>query len=113
VRRVLGNRVLLWLGMLSYAFYLWHLPILTKLSRGGVAESIGGTAFTILGFICTTAVAAASWYLIERPVQRVLRARERRSPVPSRVGHTPESEGVVQSVADGLNPAGVAVDHLA
>ena len=25
VRKLLGNRVLLWLGLISYAFYLWHL----------------------------------------------------------------------------------------
>jgi len=79
VRRVLGNRALLWLGMISYAFYLWHLAILTKLDRSGLAESVGGVAFTIIGFACTTAVAAASWYLVERHALRLGRKLAQRS----------------------------------
>jgi peptidoglycan/LPS O-acetylase OafA/YrhL len=79
VRRVLGNRALLWLGMVSYAFYLWHLAILTKLDRTGLADSIGGVGFTIVGFVCTTAVAAASWYLVERHALRLGRRLAQRS----------------------------------
>jgi hypothetical protein len=56
---------------------------------------------------------AASWYLVERPSQRMLRAYERRAGQGSDPGRSTETAVGVQSVTDGLNSAGVAVDHLA
>jgi peptidoglycan/LPS O-acetylase OafA/YrhL len=66
VRKLLANRLLLWLGLISYAFYLWHLAILDKLSDAGLPASLGGTGFTLVCFAATVAVSAASWYLLER-----------------------------------------------
>jgi peptidoglycan/LPS O-acetylase OafA/YrhL len=112
--RLLRGRYLTWIGTISYGIYLWNRVGLQLLSRQPEARTLSSTILIWVAVLAwALLLGAASWYLIERPAQRVLRARERRSPVPSRVGHTPESEGVVQSVADGLNPAGVAVDHLA
>ena len=45
----------------------------------------------------------------ERMLQRALRARERREDA---VGRRPDMDAGVPPVADGLNPAALAVDHL-
>jgi peptidoglycan/LPS O-acetylase OafA/YrhL len=79
VRRVLGFRPLLWLGMVSYAFYLWHLAVLEKL------EAVGPVGFVVLGLAGTAAVSAVSWYAVERPGLRAGRRLARRaggSPAP-------------------------------
>ncbi|MBA3338374.1 MAG: acyltransferase [Geodermatophilaceae bacterium] len=65
-RRILANPLLLWLGLVSYGFYLWQVTIGIKLGFGGAEAGF----LTIL--IGTSAVAlplaAASYYLIERPL---------------------------------------------
>ena len=71
VRRVLAFRPLLWLGLVSYAFYLWHLAILEKLDRAGVASDLGTVPFALIAFVATAAVAAASWYGLERHALRL------------------------------------------
>jgi peptidoglycan/LPS O-acetylase OafA/YrhL len=79
-----------------------------------VHRTFVGAILLWLAVLCGGLVlGAASWYLIERPLQRVLRAREQREHRARAAGHTPEMDGGVQSRKDGLNPAGVAVDHLA
>jgi peptidoglycan/LPS O-acetylase OafA/YrhL len=87
VRKLLGNRVLLWLGLISYAFYLWHLAILQKFSDYGLPASLGGTGFAIVSFAATVAVSAASWYLLERHAialgHRLSRRLQGRGPAPT------------------------------
>jgi peptidoglycan/LPS O-acetylase OafA/YrhL len=61
------------LGVVSYSLYLWHFPVLLALR-----ESMGGheaagrefAGFLLAGFFASVAVAAASWWLVERPAQR-------------------------------------------
>lgn len=95
----------------SLGSVLWEL-------KGGVA-----VFFVISGAVLYLPCARAirdrerlpDWrvYLVERPLQRALRARERRENGVRVSGRTPEIEAGVQSCVDGLNPTGVAVDHLA
>jgi len=88
--RFLGHPVLMWFGLISYGIYLWHVTIVVALGVGGDATDfwtalVGGTILTI-------PLAAASYYLVERPVLKLKyrslreilrgRAREQREPVP-------------------------------
>jgi peptidoglycan/LPS O-acetylase OafA/YrhL len=63
---VLSQRPLVWLGTISYGAYLWHYPVFVYLD----AEQTGLSGFWLLAarFACTFALAAASYYLVERPV---------------------------------------------
>lgn len=85
LRRVLAFPPLLWLGTISYGIYLWHKPLLDKL---GPRLAPHGELFTALVVTAITiAVAAISFYAVERPLQRMARrylaARRARRPVPA------------------------------
>jgi len=67
-RRVLANPVLLWLGLVSYGLYLWQVTIGIDLGFGGAEE---GFAVVLAGTVAIALpLAAASYYLIERPLMR-------------------------------------------
>ena len=58
--------VMQWLGLISYGIFLWHLAIAAELG----AE--WGWLPTLLGtLVLSVAVAAASYYLVERPILRL------------------------------------------
>jgi peptidoglycan/LPS O-acetylase OafA/YrhL len=67
-RKILANRYLLWLGVVSYGLYLWQVSIGIELGFGNA----GASFLTVL--IGTVAIAlplaTASYYLIERPLMR-------------------------------------------
>jgi peptidoglycan/LPS O-acetylase OafA/YrhL len=82
VRRVLGNRVLAWLGLVSYGIFLWNLAVVTVLSDHGVGDWIPSLRFPVLEattIVVTAAIAAASYYVVERPILRFKDRRPRRS----------------------------------
>jgi peptidoglycan/LPS O-acetylase OafA/YrhL len=104
LRRVLASRPLLWLGTISYGIYLWHLPLLDKLAPRLVSHGEPLTTAAVTGL--TIAVAALSFYAVERPLQRLARrylaTRKARSrlpaPAPALVataaaGAPPDSQG--------------------
>ena len=72
-RRILGNRVVAWLGMISYSFFLWHLLFAQEVSElsGNLVDALIGT------IVATTAVAAISYYAVERPLMRLKYRRMR------------------------------------
>lgn len=80
VRKLLANRFLLWLGMTSYSFYLWHLAILFKFNEYGVPDAIGGAGYLIVTFALALAAGGASWYGLEVHALRLGRKLSRRDP---------------------------------
>jgi peptidoglycan/LPS O-acetylase OafA/YrhL len=55
------------LGLVSYGFYLWHVPLILTLHRIGVGATHFPELFAI-AFPVTLAFATASWLLIEKPL---------------------------------------------
>ena len=70
VRRLLAWRPLLWLGLVSYGIFLWNLFVLGRLADWGLGDvRVAGSyaGFIAVGLAATAAVAAVSYYLVERP----------------------------------------------
>jgi peptidoglycan/LPS O-acetylase OafA/YrhL len=81
VRSVLRNRVLAWLGLISYGLYLWHGSILLKLDQSSWVKSLPIDKLPALAIgtcAITLACAAASYYVVERPLLRYKRSRAAR-----------------------------------
>jgi peptidoglycan/LPS O-acetylase OafA/YrhL len=71
VRRVLGFPPLLWVGLVSYGFFLWHLAVIEKLADGGWDDKLGVPLFTLVALAGSLAIAAVSWYGLERHALRL------------------------------------------
>ncbi|WP_248965394.1 acyltransferase family protein [Sphaerisporangium perillae] len=90
-----GSRVMVWLGEVSFAFYMCHLLILvfgSQLLTGG--KSYGTPAaigIIAVLFLASLAVAAAMFHLVENPIMRRFASSRRRTshspaPVPAESG---------------------------
>jgi peptidoglycan/LPS O-acetylase OafA/YrhL len=74
-RRALSWRLLTWLGIISYGIYLWHATIATTL----ISHNMQNWApLLVTDLVLTTAIAAASYYVVERPILRLKNRRPRR-----------------------------------
>ena len=83
-RRLLGSRGVVWLGVISYSFYIWHLTIVELIATrgGGGAFSASGLnlladvhvartlVLYVLSFAVTAAVASLSYRWVELPFLR-------------------------------------------
>jgi peptidoglycan/LPS O-acetylase OafA/YrhL len=70
VRRVLGWRVLLYLGLVSYGIYLWHLGVMLQLADWGFGRHVlihPYVHWALAGTVVTVGIASLSYYLVERP----------------------------------------------
>jgi peptidoglycan/LPS O-acetylase OafA/YrhL len=99
VRRLLAWRPLLYVGLVSYGIYLWHHTLVTKIATGisgWMIDTLGlgvGARFLVLfvlGLAAATAVASASYYLLERPILSLKRL----------VGPPPEREQPGEALAE-------------
>jgi peptidoglycan/LPS O-acetylase OafA/YrhL len=71
VARVLGHRMLLWLGLVSYGVYLYHVPVFTVLEQKGLIPTTYFPEYVVGGTLLSVALAAASYYALERPALRL------------------------------------------
>jgi len=92
---VFGNRLALWLGLISYGIYLWHVTVLQVLEDLGFQRSLHFHPFlvvTAVTLVATSAIAAASWYLAERPLLSLKPPRRRARDDRAREQHRDERE---------------------
>jgi peptidoglycan/LPS O-acetylase OafA/YrhL len=75
VRRLLANRVMLYLGLVSYGLFLYHVAVLQQLERWDVALLSGVHPYlrVVDVLLPSLVLASLSYYLIERPALRLKR----------------------------------------
>ncbi len=91
---VLSTRSFVVVGMVSYGIYLWHWPVIVVLD--GDRTGLSGPALGALWVVVTGALAAGSWFVVER-----------RAPIPTR--RRPERALAYTGVALALAVAAVVV----
>jgi peptidoglycan/LPS O-acetylase OafA/YrhL len=71
VRRLLGNRVLLYVGLISYGIFLYHFAVLEQLDKWGFGDAVSGRwpslLWIVVAFAGAVAIATVSYYVLERP----------------------------------------------
>jgi peptidoglycan/LPS O-acetylase OafA/YrhL len=76
LRRVLANRVLLYLGLVSYGIFLWHQAVLEQLENWGLGD-VGFIHPYLLwpgvALALSTVIATVSYYALERPAMGLRR----------------------------------------
>ncbi len=83
IARFLGHPVMAWLGLVSYGIFLWHQPLLDQLliqdlpGRAPVLPFVTVLVVTTAGAV---AIAAVSYYLVERPFLALKDPRRREAP---------------------------------
>jgi peptidoglycan/LPS O-acetylase OafA/YrhL len=85
-RRLLALPGLAWLGAISYGIYLWHYPIIQRVTVGADMEGFpGGSGWKIAAISVPIVIACAglSYHLLERPLLRRVSGRRRPAPAPA------------------------------
>lgn len=67
--RFFGHPLMVWFGLISYGLYLWSVTVTVDLGVGGA--DAGFWPVLILTFLIALPLAAASYYLIERPLMKL------------------------------------------
>lgn len=73
VRRFLASRVMVFLGTISYGIYLWHQTVIDLVMHhsGWKIWQVSFLPFFIPVLAITVALSALTYYLVERPCQRL------------------------------------------
>jgi peptidoglycan/LPS O-acetylase OafA/YrhL len=79
VRKILANRVLLYLGVISYGIYLYGGAATVQLDRWGLTDQVASwqsrlPAYLVVvatALVFTVLIASVSWFVLERPLLRL------------------------------------------
>lgn len=73
LRRFLTNRVVAWIGLVSYGIYLWHEAVIDWYLQLTEPVAFNSSFLEMTAFMIgiTAALAAASYYAVERPALRL------------------------------------------
>jgi peptidoglycan/LPS O-acetylase OafA/YrhL len=76
-QQLLANPVAVWLGLISYGIYIWHKAFQNKYLEWTDQDPLnaGFLGMLVATVVLSVIAAAASWYLVERPL---MRRRDRR-----------------------------------
>ena len=86
LRRVLALRPLLYVGLVSYALYLWHAAVVQKVASGtngtlrhdlGFGVEARFVTYFVLAGAAAVAIATVSYYVVERPALSLKRLADR------------------------------------
>jgi peptidoglycan/LPS O-acetylase OafA/YrhL len=103
--RVLALAPLRFVGVISYELYLWHWPVICELTPARLG--FGGAALDAVRLGVTLALAAGSFYLVDRPIRR---GALRRLPSAARAAAAPAGmAAAVLAMVVGTMPAAAAV----
>ncbi len=72
---VLRSAPLRWFGKISYSLYLWHIPVLVYMLE--TPSSLPGIVGVAGAFLVSVLLAALSFYLVEQPVRKYVRSKEK------------------------------------
>jgi peptidoglycan/LPS O-acetylase OafA/YrhL len=72
-RRVMGNPVIVFIGLISYPLYLWHWPLLSFATI--LQSEAPSTTVRIVAVALSVALAALTYLLVELPIRRQRRPR--------------------------------------
>jgi peptidoglycan/LPS O-acetylase OafA/YrhL len=75
---LLANRLVYFLGLISYSLYLWHFVVMQQI-QSVIGEAYAGWPHLIkfpLSLACVLLISSLSYFLIERPFYRVKSYRE-------------------------------------
>jgi acetyltransferase len=75
----LRARPLASLGIVSYGFYLWHVPLILFVQAMSASKP-GAVTLAVLATPLAVAAGAASWYWVERPALAAVNSRLARAP---------------------------------
>jgi peptidoglycan/LPS O-acetylase OafA/YrhL len=105
--RALRLRPLRWIGMISYGIYLWHWPVIVYLDQA--RTGLSGWELDTVRVAVIVVAAAASFYLVERPIRRMrFTGVARRALVPGAVAVAAAVAVVTTIPALSLPPAATA-----
>jgi len=75
-QRALRRKPVVYLGVVSYSVYVWHLPVFLAL---GIHQVDGPRWLDLAGTALTVLLASITFHLVEQPLRRYGRERSRRS----------------------------------